>query len=328
MSSTTWFLFHLLLGAVGAWTAYGYARRRALLDHPGERRSHAVPTPRGGGAAIAAALLVATAWLAWRMPGQGLLLGGFGVGLALVSLVGWIDDHRPLSAWTRLAVHVVAGGVFALGIWVQSGQGLGALVAFGATVVLVNAWNFMDGIDGLASTQAILVALVLALLAGPVGVALGIALVASTLGFLPWNFPRARLFLGDVGSGTLGFAIGGLVAMAAMAGPRALALALFPLSAFMVDTGLTLCRRMVAGERWWQAHVSHAFQHAARRYGHVPVTLAFAAWTSAMVAVAWICRDMAVTTLTISLLLSYASGSVAWWWLRRRDGLAAMENKE
>ncbi|HEU4813263.1 MAG TPA: lipopolysaccharide biosynthesis protein [Xanthomonadaceae bacterium] len=328
MSSTSWFLFHLLLGAVGAWIVRGYARRRALFDQPGERRSHAVPTPRGGGAAIAAALLVATAWLAWRMPGYGPLLAGFGVGLALVSLVGWIDDHRPLPAWTRLGVHVVAGAVFALGSWIQSGDGLAALVAFGATVALVNVWNFMDGIDGLASTQAILVALVLAMLAGPVGSALGIALVAATFGFLPWNFPRARLFLGDVGSGTLGFAIGGLVAMATAADPRALVLSLLPLSGFLVDTGLTLCRRMLNGERWWQAHVSHAFQHAARRHGHVPVTLAFAAWTAAMVAMAWMFRDMAVTPLTIALLLSYASGSVAWWLLRRSDGLPAMENKE
>ena len=325
MSSTAWFLSYLLLGAVGAWMVRGYARRKALFDQPGARRSHAVPTPRGG---IAAALLVATAWLAWRMPGQGPLLAGFGAGLALVSLVGWVDDHRPLTAWTRLAVHVVAGAVFALGGWVQSGDALVAAVAFGATVILVNAWNFMDGIDGLASTQAILVALVLAWLAGPMGIALGIALVASTLGFLTWNFPRARLFLGDVGSGTLGFAIGGLVAMATAADPRALALSLLPLSAFLVDTGLTLCHRMLNGERWWQAHVTHAYQHAARRRGHVPVTLAFAAWTAAMAALAWIFRDMAVTSLTIPLSLAYALGFLAWWLLRRGEGLAALEDKE
>lgn len=328
MSSTTWFAFHLLLGAAGAWAARTYAHRRDLLDHPGERRSHVVPTPRGGGVAIAVALLLATAWLAFRVPGHGALLAGFGVGLALVSVVGWIDDHRPLPAWTRLAVHVLGGGAFALGTWVQYGDSLATLVAFGGTIALVNVWNFMDGIDGLASTQAILVAPVLALAGGPVGLALALALVASTLGFLPWNFPRARLFLGDVGSGTIGFAIGGLVAMGTVSGPLASGISLLVLSAFLVDAGLTLCRRILVGERWWQAHASHAYQHAARRHGHVPVTVAFAAWTAGMAALAWFLRDTAITTLTISLLLSYASGSVVWWLLWRREALAGMETKE
>lgn len=329
MPAVAWILVHGLLGGAGAWLAIRYARRRALLDHPGERRSHAVPTPRGGGVAIAVALLVATTWLAWRLPGDAAMLAGFGIGLALVSLVGWMDDHRPLSPALRLGVHGASGALFAAGTWWQTGDPASSATAFIAPVVLVNVWNFMDGIDGLAATQAILVASVAAALAGPAGAALGVALAAATLGFLPWNFPRARVFLGDVGSGALGFALGGLVAFAVSAqGPRALALCLLPLSAFMLDAGLTLARRVLRRERWWQPHVSHAYQRAARAHGHVRVTSAYAAWTAVAAAGAWIFRDVSFTYLIISLLPWYAVGAAAWWLLLRRWPLPALENRE
>ena len=329
VSPAAWVLVHLLVGAVGAGIARAYARRRALLDQPGERRSHAVPTPRGGGAAIALALLLAAAILAWQHPPQRTLLAGFAAGLAMVSLVGWLDDHRPLPAWSRLVVHVAAGAVFAFAVWWQAGALPAALVAFVATVVLVNVWNFMDGIDGLASSQAVLAAAVPAMLAGGPGLALGLALVAATLGFLPWNFPRARLFLGDVGSGTLGYAIGALVAVSvASGGGRALALALVPLSAFLVDSGLTLARRILRRERWWEPHVTHAFQVAARRHGHVAVTLAFGAWTFAAAWMAWAFRDKAFTSLIIPLLAWYTLGAATWWLLQRHGMSPAVENRE
>ena len=329
MSPAAWVLVHFLVGVVGAGVARAYARRRALVDQPGERRSHAVPTPRGGGAAIAVSLLLAATMLAWYVPAQRTLLAGFAVGLAMVSLVGWLDDHRPLPAWSRLLVHVAAGAVFALALWWQAGAFPAVLVAFVATVALVNVWNFMDGIDGLASTQAVLAAAVPAMLAGGAGLALGTALVAASLGFLPWNFPRARLFLGDVGSGALGYAIGALVAMAvAWGGNGALVLALLPLSAFLVDAGLTLARRILRRERWWQPHVTHAYQAAARRHGHVAVTLGFAAWTVAGTALAWACRDMSFTSLIISLLTWYTLGVAAWLLLQRHGMSPAVENRE
>lgn len=327
--ATAWFLVHLLVGAAGAGLVRRYAVARALFDQPGARRSHAVPTPRGGGAAIAVAMLLATVLLAFRFPAQSAVLAGFGAGLSLVALVGWVDDHRPLSARARFAVHLLAGGLFALGLWVGTGDLRVAAVAFVATVALVNVWNFMDGINGLAATQAILAGAVLALLAGSVALALGLALVAATFGFLPWNFPRARLFLGDSGSGALGFAIAALVGMAVAAqGVRGLALALFPLSAFLVDAGLTLARRVVRREQWWEPHVTHAFQHAARRHGHARVTGGFAAWTGLAAAAAWGIRDATFTSLIISLVTWYAFGAVAWWLLQRHGTSPAVENRE
>lgn len=328
MAWAAWCLVHLVVGAVGAWLARAYARRRALIDLPGERRSHAVPTPRGGGVAIAVALLGATAWLAWIHPAAWPLLAGFGAGLAMVAVVGWVDDHRPLSAALRFLVHVAAAAVLSAGTWAATGDPLATAMAFIAPVVLVNVWNFMDGIDGLAATQAILVVAVPVALGGVPGLALGLAVAAATTGFLPWNFPRARLFLGDVGSGALGFAVGALVAtVVATSQARGLLLVLFPLSAFLADAGLTLARRVLRGERWWQPHVTHAFQVLARRRGHVFTTCAYGAWTLAALALAWMLRDMSFTSLIISLLAWYAVGASAWWLLPRRNA-PLVENRE
>src|SRR5690606_23140662 len=146
-------------------------------------------------------------------------------------------------------------------------------------LVLVNIWNFMDGIDGIAAGQALVVAGAWALLAGQGPVLwLGLALAGGALGFLPFNFPRARVFLGDVGSGALGYGLAALLALGALGQSPATRVAwLLPLQPFLIDGSLTLLARMVAGEAWWRPHVQHAYQCWARRRGaHVPVTLAYA----------------------------------------------------
>jgi UDP-N-acetylmuramyl pentapeptide phosphotransferase/UDP-N-acetylglucosamine-1-phosphate transferase len=224
---------------------------------------------------------VATSALAWRQPQQIVLLVAFALGLVLVAGVGLVDDHRPLSARLRLAVHAVAGLVFALGAAGTFGDLKIALAAFVAVMVLTNVWNFMDGINGLAASQAVVVGSMLALAAGGTWALLGLALVAACLGFLPFNFPRARIFLGDVGSGALGFTLAALFTAALAAMPDSGVVLLIPLSAFLVDAGLTLARRVLRRERWWTAHTQHAYQQWAARLGsHTPVTLAYAGWTA------------------------------------------------
>jgi len=148
-------------------------------------------------------------------------------------------------------------------------------------MVLVNVWNFMDGIDGLATSQAAIVAAGLALLlgTGPWGW-LAAGLVAACLGFLPFNFPKARIFLGDVGSGALGYLLAALLALAYATSPVPWPILLLPAAAFLVDAGFTLTMRMLRGEHWWTPHVTHAYQAWARREaGHVRVSMAYAAFT-------------------------------------------------
>lgn len=278
--SASWLLLHGVLAAAGTWLARRYAVRKQLLDQPGERRSHSVATPRGGGIAIVGVMLTSLGWLGLRYPGQGLLLACFAMGLLLVAGIGWLDDHRPISPWPRLLVHCLAAAIFAWGLHQATGSLGASVLAFGSTIVLTNIWNFMDGIDGLAASQAGIVALALALtLGGPFGL-LAAALGAAVLGFLPFNFPKARIFLGDVGSGALGFVLAALGSLAAFEGSVAPMLLLLPLAAFLVDAAFTLSMRILRHERWWAPHVQHTYQRwAARRKGHVLVTLAYAGFS-------------------------------------------------
>ena len=288
VSAFAWFLLPMALATAGTWLALGYARRRGLFDQPGERRSHVVATPRGGGISIAAALLLAVLVLAYMNPGLRPVLLAGALGLVLVAAVGWIDDHRPLSARTRLAAHALSAALLA-GAVLASGHGpLVAAIAFVAVMVLVNVWNFMDGIDGIAASQAAIAGLGYALAAGAGAPAwLALALAGACCGFLPFNFPKARIFMGDVGSGSLGQGLALLVVLLMVApegglAPRAWPLLVLPLAAFLVDATLTLGRRVLRREAWWQPHVQHAYQVWSRRLGrHAPVTLAYAGWSAA-----------------------------------------------
>ena len=195
-----WLVLHFCIGVAGTWLARRYALKQALIDEPGERRSHSVATPRGGGIAIVISLLVAALALGIRQPPIAPLMLAFGTGLLLVAGIGWFDDHRPLSPWVRLAVHIVAAGLFAFAVGdVFQSVWLGAC-AFVATLVLTNVWNFMDGINGIAAGQALVAALGLAWMAGGSWGLLALALAAACAGFLPFNFPRARIFMG-IGAG-------------------------------------------------------------------------------------------------------------------------------
>ena len=315
-----WCALFAALGAIGTRVVRGYALRRRLLDQPGERRSHAVATPRGGGLAVVLAVLVAIAALVLRMPREIVLLACAGVGLLLVAGIGWLDDHRPLPPWPKLATHVLAAGWLAAGFFLSGADPRVALAVFLAVPVLVNVWNFMDGIDGLATTQAILVAAAYAWLAGDaLTVHVGLAFIASLFGFLPSNFPKAKIFLGDVGSGALGYVLAWLAGAAMTStAPSAWPLVLLPPAAFLLDAGLTLARRAVRGERWWTPHVGHVYQRWARKAGsHIPVTLSYAAWTMAGCGLmVWLAEGKG-RGFAMAAAAWMTAGCAAWGWLDR-----------
>jgi UDP-N-acetylmuramyl pentapeptide phosphotransferase/UDP-N-acetylglucosamine-1-phosphate transferase len=316
-----WSALFAALGAIGTWVARTYALQRQLFDLPGERRSHFVATPRGGGIAIALAFLVALVAMTLREPREIVLLACAGFGLMLVAGIGWTDDHRPLSPWLRLVVHAVAAGWLGVGFYLWGASSIVGVTVFVSALILVNIWNFMDGIDGLAASQAVLAAAAFAALtASPLAIHLGLALIASSLGFLPFNFPRAKIFLGDVGSGALGFALALMLGLSLDAMPLAAwPLTLLPLSAFLLDASLTLATRMFRGERWWMPHVEHAYQRWARYAGrHTPVTAGYAVWSLLM------CFGMAILWKSDSSWIGMtvvACLTLGWWfwhWLRRR----------
>lgn len=262
----------------GAW--WRHARHR-VLDLPDARRLHQVPTARGGGIGIAAVLLLCTPWLGAGGP-------AFALGLLVTAGAGLVDDLRPLPALAK-GLAQAAGALPPALAWPLLpelfGAAGGVLLAWMLVLSLVNIWNFMDGSNGLAATQALLFGAVVALLAGagtPTGW-LGLALAAGALGFLPWNLPRARLFLGDVGSHALGYGVATL-ALLALADGQGIApwQPLLLASAFLVDAGLTLLARLLRGEKVWRAHREHLYQRViAQGSSHLRVCLAYAAWTAA-----------------------------------------------
>lgn len=312
-----WLVLHFAIGLVGTWLARKYAIERDLVDHPGERRSHEVPTPRGGGVAVVISLLIAGCVIGWRNPQQIVMVVGFVTGLSLIAGIGMVDDHRPLSPWLRLAVQALAASLFALavaGTWGSVGI---AVLAFAAVMVLTNVWNFMDGINGIAASQAVLVALGLAFVIGGGWSWLALALAAACLGFLPFNFPRARIFLGDVGSGALGFALACLLVIAIATGTSRGLLLLLPLSAFLIDSGLTLARRVFRGERWWSAHAQHAYQRWATGAGtHTIVTLVYAGWTAGAWWLVWRLGTVDERQMAIWCAVWLGTTVALWGWLQ------------
>lgn len=273
-----------------------YALSRQLLDQPNERSSHSVPTPRGGGVAIVISFL--TGLLLMRedvSSSAAAALLGAGLG---VSVVGFVDDHGHIAARWRLLVHFSCAAWILYWIGVPSFELMGSRVELGIAgavlaalylVWMLNLYNFMDGIDGIAGVEALIVGAggtAVYWVAGLVGASeaavagdfvLPALLAAATLGFLVWNFPPAKIFMGDAGSGFLGLILGALSLQAAIARPVLLWSWMVLLGVFVVDATVTLIRRLLRGERLYEAHRSHAYQHASREFGaHLPVTLAVA----------------------------------------------------
>lgn len=261
-----------------------YAISRNLLDVPNERSSHAQATPRGGGVAIVITFLLSLS-LVWASGGINIkiLLAVIGAGI-LVAVIGFWDDHGHVPRKWRLLVHLFAA-IWAVS-WIMQSTNLNiASMTNGAFLLvsvfflswLINLFNFMDGIDGIAGSEALFIALsagFLVWLAGSTELALIFyGLAASVLGFLIWNWPPARIFMGDVGSGFLGIVLGVLCCAAIALEFVTFWPWLILFGVFLVDASVTLIRRMLRGERWYEAHCTHAYQHAARDWGHLKVTL-------------------------------------------------------
>jgi Fuc2NAc and GlcNAc transferase len=288
---TMWWLLPAVVGISLFMTGAlrRYALNRSLMDIPNARSSHSVPTPRGGGVAIVLAYLFALPILALAdVLSWAVMWGILGAGSA-VAVIGFLDDHGHIPARWRLLGHFSAaiwalfwfGGLPPLqffGTSVDLGW-IGYILAAVYLVWLLNLYNFMDGIDGIASVEAICVSGGGALLywvSGHLGMVWvpGLLLFAVA-GFLYWNFPPARIFMGDAGSGFLGVMLGCLSLLAAWSEPQLLWGWLILLGVFIVDATWTLMRRLLRGDKVYEAHRSHAYQYASRRFRrHLPVTLA------------------------------------------------------
>lgn len=257
--------------------------RYRILDQPNQRSSHVAPTPRGGGISIILVIAAASLWvgrshpdlLAWVLP-------VVACGVGLISLV---DDVRGLSAGIRFGTHIAGAAVL---VWAaELGDSAGPVAALAAQlhvplllvvglmglglVGYTNSFNFMDGINGIAASQAGITALAMAAIGGMGGhwdsppVLVSLAVAGASLGFLPHNFPRARMFMGDVGSAPLGMILAFLVVWICRDHGFRLFLPLALLHAnFVLDTAITLARRIARGENWLEPHREHFYQRLIR----------------------------------------------------------------
>jgi len=282
-------LITLLLSAALCGVYLLLARRWQILDTPNERSSHRRPTPHGGGVPL---LLAFAGGLLLAAVSRGAWGGGFitlAVAALFLMLLGVIDDLRGLSVRLRFAVYsvlclLVAAALLSPVLSHELANNMlrgGVLVLFAATAMLwsLNLYNFMDGIDGIAATQCVVACSSAALLAWGTGgggsyALFCLLLAASHLGFLMWNWPPARLFMGDAGSVPTGFLLAGLALLGAVQGQLNPLCWLILLAGFITDATCTLVWRMVSGQPFTQPHRLHAYQRLSRHWGsHLAVDM-------------------------------------------------------
>lgn len=301
--------------------------RQILLDVPNERSSHTQPTPRGGGLAIVIVTLFGI-WLSGVVLNteEIWLLATYTAAALMIAGVSLVDDWITLSSRIRFTIHIIAAVLVVIGIgfWqtiplpfignFQIGL-LGIPLTLIWIVGLTNAYNFMDGIDGIAGTVALIAGATWAMIGSSYGVPLiinlGLLLAASSLGFLAHNWHPARIFMGDVGSAFLGFTFAVLPLLIVNLAPQHLSNELFLAAGilvvwpFLFDAVFTFIRRLSQGEKVWEAHRSHLYQRLVIvGFRHNLVTIIYAACTifGSTLAVAWILGWLGDTTVIIITL--------------------------
>lgn len=265
-----------------------HALNKGIIDIPNERSSHKLPTPRGGGVGFVITFLASIIFLAFLNIISISIAFVLVVGGILVASMGWMDDKNGLNVQIRAVIQFEAAGwaVYCLGGFSSISIGLielqlgwiGSVIAVVGTVWMINLYNFMDGLDGLAGTEAVSVAFICgAILLWQGYTDLSIVcfcLVASILGFLYWNWPPAKIFMGDIGSGFLGFIFAVLAMWSENSGAIPIIIWIMLLGVFVIDATVTLIKRIYRRERLSEAHRSHVYQLAVQAgYSHKQITL-------------------------------------------------------
>ncbi|MEC4888886.1 MAG: glycosyltransferase family 4 protein [Nitrospira sp.] len=294
----------VISGFVAWWLTGQLAGARfalSVLDHPNERSLHNRPTPRTGGVAILAGLLFGLAWMSWGgTPWKGISdLGLLGwpapVWIVLltygIGLVSFVDDRGGVPVSVRFGIHLLAATMLVVGAGLRipalSLPVVGAVdfgwlavpLSIGFLVWMTNLYNFMDGMDGFAGGMTVVGGGFLAWFGWSAGLGFlfvtAVCAVAAAIGFLLHNFPPARIFMGDVGSVSLGFLFGSLMLLGVHDRVFDFWVPIMLFSPFIVDATVTLIRRSLQGERIWQAHRSHYYQRLVLLgWGHRKTVLA------------------------------------------------------
>lgn len=306
------------------------AERSGMIAQPGERQSHDVATPTGGGLGLIFSIVVTSLCLQFVLPIPVFWWQNLLPGILLLAIVGWRDDKYPVSSLLRLLVQL-AVSFWLLGFgWLQfTLRDVGMFAS--ATVVIVwlmNLYNFMDGSDGMAGFQGVFAGLVMAV-AFQTGeqyamALLALAVAAACAGFLPLNFPPARVFMGDVASVPLGFIFASFAVYGVQTGSMSLSVSILVMSVFIIDATLTLLTRVLCGERWYTAHAQHVYQRLiAQGWSHRRVLVAYQAINVILVLPAIVLAEKYPQYAVVTVGLTFLLLGACWHIANRRLGMLA-----
>lgn len=306
MSDGLILLLAVLSGALFVGLSIPLARVLGIVDKPGEIKIHKLPTPRFGGIGIVAALVL---WGA----ASGALPGWAMLGLLIVAATGGLDDRFSISPRLRLLAELVAGAALGLHFWEQFG-GLGLLLGVVLVPVLANAVNLIDGMNGLASGNALVSAAGLALLLSALSLSPTLALIlgGGLLGFLVWNYPRARTFMGDSGSLSIGYVLAALLLQAATQGLGPLLAAATMVSFPLYDMAAGIIRRARRGKPIFEGDRDHTYDRLDQLYLRNPTLTVPVVWatTLLLVLVGWGVMQLALVPAL--LLVAVVLGALFW----------------
>lgn len=322
VSAGAFVLTYLCVAGFRRWAA------ERVLDIPNARSSHTRPTPRGGGVGIVIGVLIG----AWGLFLSRILsmplreVAALNLSGSIVALVGWLDDIHRLPYRIRLVVQAISAAIIIIAIDYYHTitvpfvgdihlYSIGIPFTLLWIMGLTNAYNFMDGIDGIAGGQAVVAGLgwtLIGFIGGQSFIGLiGLLLAASSLGFLFHNWPPARIFMGDVGSAFIGFILAVLPIIGGQRDPRFMIAGILLVWPFVFDTSFTLARRMIRKENIFEAHRSHIYQRLViAGYSHRFVTLVYMALAAAgtIIALLWYKRAPFVNAAVIMLPILLFAG--------------------
>jgi len=323
-------LFSAVLSFLSCFRVMALAEKSGMIAEPGERQSHQISTPTGGGLGLIFSVVVTSMCLQFVLPVPVFWWQNMLPGILLLTFVGWRDDKYSIPWLVRLLVQL------AVSIWLLSfgplqlslsDVGLFSTAVL-AAVWMMNLYNFMDGSNGMAGFQGVFAGVVLAVLfqsggqAAPALIALAVA--AACAGFLPLNFPRARVFMGDAASVPLGFIFASLAVYGIQTGSLSLHVSILIMAVFIVDATMTLLARVIRREQWYTAHAQHVYQRLiAQGWSHHRVLVVYQAINVILVLPAVVLAEIypqyAMATVGFTFLLL----GVCWQVANQRLGMLA-----
>ena len=305
-----------------------------MVIEPGRRQSHSIATPTGGGLGLVLAIVATSFYLQRSLPLPAFWWIGMFPGILLLGAVGWLDDSRHVSAWLRILVQLAVSIWLLASVSLQFYEGgmVTAIITVVAMVWYMNLYNFMDGSNGMAAFQGVFAGLVMAALFGisdqaPAAL-LALAVAAACAGFLPLNFPHARVFMGDVASVPLGFMFAALsmygVGQSAFGWPVAILI----MAVFIVDASLTLLARVIRREQWYTAHAQHVYQRLiGHGWSHRKVLVVYQAINVVVVLPAVVLAAKNPNNAVLTAGLTFVLLGACWCFANRRLGMLAEVQK-